>query len=45
MTDAIISGLLLGLALMFSVGPVIFTIIILRINYSLASSFYLIGGD
>ena len=44
MTDAIISGLLLGLALMFSVGPVIFTIIKLRINYGLASAFYFIGG-
>ncbi len=44
MTDAIISGVLLGLALMFSVGPVIFTIIKLRINYGLASAFYFIGG-
>ena len=44
MTDAIISGLLLGLALVFSVGPVIFTIIKLRINYGLASAFYFIGG-
>lgn len=44
MTDAIISGLLLGLALVFSVGPVIFTIIKLRINYGLASAFYFIAG-
>lgn len=44
MTDAIISGVLLGLALVFSVGPVIFTIIKLRINYGLASAFYFIGG-
>jgi len=44
MTDAVISGLLLGLALVFSVGPVIFTIIKLRINYGLASAFYFIGG-
>jgi threonine/homoserine/homoserine lactone efflux protein len=44
MTDAIISGLLLGLALVFSVGPVIFTIIKLRINYGVASAFYFIIG-
>jgi threonine/homoserine/homoserine lactone efflux protein len=44
MTDAVISGLLLGLALVFSVGPVIFTIIKLRINYGLASAFYFIAG-
>ncbi len=44
MTDAIISGLLLGLALVFSVGPVIFTIIKLRINYGLSSAFYFIAG-
>ncbi len=44
MTDAIISGLLLGLALIFSVGPVIFTIIKLRINYGLSSAFYFISG-
>lgn len=44
MTDAIISGLILGLALVFSVGPVIFTIIKLRINYGLASAFYFIAG-
>lgn len=44
MTDAILSGLLLGLALVFSVGPVIFTIIKLRINYGLTSAFYFISG-
>ncbi|HNP53469.1 MAG TPA: LysE family transporter [Ferruginibacter sp.] len=44
MTDAIISGLLLGLALVFSVGPVIFTIIKLRLNYGKASAFYFIAG-
>jgi threonine/homoserine/homoserine lactone efflux protein len=44
MTEAVISGLLLGLALVFSVGPVIFTIIKLRINYGVASAFYFISG-
>jgi threonine/homoserine/homoserine lactone efflux protein len=44
MTDAIITGLFLGLALVFSVGPVIFTLIKLRINYGLASAFYFISG-
>jgi threonine/homoserine/homoserine lactone efflux protein len=44
MTDAILSGFLLGLALVFSVGPVIFTIIKLRINYGVASAFYFISG-
>lgn len=44
MTDAIFSGLLLGLALVFSVGPVIFTIIKLRINYGLISAVYFIAG-
>ncbi len=44
MTDAILSGLLLGLALVFSVGPVIFTIIKLRISYGVASAFYFISG-
>jgi threonine/homoserine/homoserine lactone efflux protein len=44
MVDAIISGSLLGLALILSVGPVIFTIIKLRINYGLTSAFYFIGG-
>ena len=44
MTEAIIAGLLLGLALVFSVGPVIFTIIKLRINYGFVSAFYFISG-
>ena len=44
MIDAIIAGLILGLALVFSVGPVIFTIIKLRINYGLSSAFYFIAG-
>ncbi len=44
MLEAIISGLLLGLALVLSVGPVIFTIIKLRINYGLASAYYFVAG-
>ncbi|MFZ1530348.1 MAG: LysE family transporter [Ferruginibacter sp.] len=44
MTEAIISGLLLGLALVFTVGPVLFTILKLRINYGLVSAFYFIAG-
>jgi threonine/homoserine/homoserine lactone efflux protein len=44
MTDAIIYGLILGLALVFSVGPVVFTIIKLRINYGIKSAFYFISG-
>ena len=44
MTDAIISGFLLGMALVFSVGPVVFTIIKLRINYGISSAFYFISG-
>lgn len=44
MTEAIIAGLLLGLALVFSVGPVIFTILKLRINYGLSSAFWFIFG-
>jgi threonine/homoserine/homoserine lactone efflux protein len=44
MTEAIIAGLLLGLALVFSVGPVIFTILKLRINYGISSAFYFIAG-
>ena len=44
MTDAIISGLILGLASVFSVGPVVFTIIKLRINYGIKSAFYFIAG-
>ncbi len=44
MVDAIVSGFLLGFALLFSVGPVIFTIIKLRINYGISSAFYFISG-
>ncbi len=44
MIDAVLTGILLGLALIFSVGPVIFTLIKLRINYGLAPAFYFISG-
>ncbi|MEO7263631.1 MAG: LysE family transporter [Ferruginibacter sp.] len=44
MTEAIISGILLGLALMFSVGPIIFKIIRVRIGYGYISAFYFIAG-
>ena len=44
MTEAILSGLVLGLALVFSLGPVIFTILKLRVNYGIASAFYFISG-
>lgn len=44
MVEAILSGLILGLALVFSVGPVIFTILKLRINLGIASAFYFISG-
>jgi threonine/homoserine/homoserine lactone efflux protein len=44
MIDAIITGLLLGMMLVLSVGPVVFTIIKLRINYGLASAFWFIIG-
>ena len=44
MTEAIISGFLLGLVLVFTVGPVLFTILKLRINYGLVSAFYFIAG-
>ncbi len=44
MIEAVVSGLLLGLALVFSVGPVIFTILKLRINYGLVSAFFFISG-
>jgi threonine/homoserine/homoserine lactone efflux protein len=44
MIDAVIAGILLGLALVFSVGPVIFTIIKLRINYGISTAFYFIAG-
>lgn len=44
MGEALLTGIVLGMALVFSVGPVIFAIIKLRINYGLASAFYFIGG-
>lgn len=44
MTDAIITGLLLGLALMLSLGPAIFTIIKLRISYGLSSAYFFVSG-
>lgn len=44
MTEAIFSGLVLGFALVFSLGPVIFTILKLRINYGIASAFYFVSG-
>lgn len=44
MIEAIISGILLGLALVFSVGPVIFKIIKVRISYGFISAFYFIAG-
>ncbi len=44
MLHAVITGLLLGLALVFSVGPVIFTLLKLRINYGIASAFYFAAG-
>ena len=44
MTDAIVTGLLLGLALMLSLGPAIFTIIKLRINYGMSSAYFFVTG-
>lgn len=44
MTDAIISGTLLGLALVLSLGPAVFTIIKLRISYGLSSAYYFVSG-
>ncbi len=44
MLEAIISGLLLGLILIFSVGPVIFTILKLRINNGFTAAFYFVLG-
>ena len=44
MIEAVVAGLLLGFALVFSVGPVIFTILKLRINYGLAAAFFFIAG-
>ena len=44
MLEAVISGLVLGFALVFSVGPVIFTILKLRINYGFISALYFVLG-
>lgn len=44
MTQAIISGFLLGMALVFSVGPVIFNIIRLRINQGFSGALFFIAG-
>lgn len=44
MVEAVVAGLLLGFALIFSVGPVIFTILKLRINYGLISALFFISG-
>ena len=44
MLEAIISGLFLGLVLIFSVGPVIFTILKLRINNGFKAAFYFVLG-
>ena len=44
MTQAIFSGLILGMALVFSMGPIVVKTIKLRINYGHASAFYFIAG-
>jgi threonine/homoserine/homoserine lactone efflux protein len=44
MTQAIFSGFLLGMALVFSVGPVIFNIIRLRINQGFSGALFFIAG-
>lgn len=44
MTEAIIAGIALGFVLIFAIGPVIFTIIKLRINYGITSAFYFVAG-
>jgi len=44
MLEAVLSGLVLGFALVFSVGPVIFTILKLRINYGFISALYFVLG-
>jgi len=44
MSEAILAGLILGFALIFSVGPVVFTIIKLRINYGISSALCFISG-
>ncbi len=44
MTEAIIYGFILGFALMFSMGPVFFTLLKLRINYGVAIALFFAGG-
>jgi len=44
MVQAIVSGFLLGMALVFSVGPVIFNIIRLRLSQGFAGAFFFIAG-
>jgi threonine/homoserine/homoserine lactone efflux protein len=44
MLQATIAGILLGLALVFAVGPVLFTILKLRINYGMGMAFAFISG-
>ena len=44
MTEALLKGFAVSLLLIFTVGPVIFTIIKLRINYGFISAFYFISG-
>ncbi|MFM7710617.1 MAG: LysE family transporter [Ferruginibacter sp.] len=44
MLQATITGVLLGLALVFAVGPVLFTILKLRINYGMGMAFAFVSG-
>ena len=44
MLKAILSGLILGLALVFSMGPVVIKTIKIRINYGHLAAFFFIGG-
>ena len=44
MNEAILYGLILGFALMFSMGPVFFTILKLRINYGIAIALFFVAG-
>lgn len=44
MIEAIIAGIALGFVLIFAIGPVMFTIIKLRINYGITSAFYFVAG-
>jgi threonine/homoserine/homoserine lactone efflux protein len=44
MIEAIVSGFLLGMAIVFSMGPVVFTIIKLRVNFSISHAFYFVAG-